>query len=299
MVGSALTTFLTLKGITVVRIVRESSRATGADIIWNPYAGTLDSRALEGLDAVIHLAGEPIAERWSEMKKAAIRRSRVDGTSLLARRLAELASPPRVLVSASAMGIYGDRGEEILTEKSAAGSDFLASVVREWEGAADAARTAGIRVAHPRFGIILSANGGALAKMLPPFKLGAGGKLGPGSQWWSWIAMQDVLSGIALLLENQTLDGPINFVSPNPVRNTEFTDTLGRVLSRPTLASVPAFALRLLFGEMAGATLLASQRVAPKRLEEAGFVFEFPVLEKALIVAVNSVAEDEAKRTGK
>ncbi|MBA3560702.1 MAG: TIGR01777 family protein [Gemmatimonadaceae bacterium] len=286
MVGSALTTFLTGKGITVVRIVRESSRATNNDIVWNPSAGTLDASALEGLDSVIHLAGEPIAERWSETKKAAIRQSRVDGTSLLAKRLAELASPPRVLVSASAMGIYGDRGDEILTEESAPGRDFLASVVREWESAADSARTAGIRVAHPRFGIILSASGGALAKMLPPFKLGAGGKLGPGSQWWSWIAMQDVLSGIALLLENEELDGPINFVSPNPVRNAEFTDTLGHVLSRPTVASVPAFALRLLFGEMADATLLASQRVAPKRLEAAGFRFEYPVLEKALRVAV-------------
>ncbi len=286
MVGSALTTFLTGKGITVVRIVRESSRATSNDIVWNPSAGTLDASALEGLDSVIHLAGEPIAERWSETKKAAIRQSRVDGTSLLAKRLAELASPPRVLVSASAMGIYGDRGDEILTEESAPGRDFLASVVREWESAADSARTAGIRVAHPRFGIILSASGGALAKMLPPFKLGAGGKLGPGSQWWSWIAMQDVLSGIALLLENEELDGPINFVSPNPVRNAEFTDTLGHVLSRPTVASVPAFALRLLFGEMADATLLASQRVAPKRLEAAGFRFEYPVLEKALRVAV-------------
>lgn len=286
MVGSALTTFLTGKGITVVRIVRESSRATTNDIVWNPSAGTLDASALEGLDAVIHLAGEPIAERWSETKKAAIRRSRVDGTSLLAKRLAELASPPRVLVSASAMGIYGDRGDEILTEESAPGRDFLASVAREWEGAADAARAAGIRVAHPRFGIILSASGGALAKMLPPFKLGAGGKLGPGSQWWSWIAMQDVLSGIALLLENETLDGAVNFVSPNPVRNAEFTDTLGHVLSRPTVASVPVFALRLLFGEMADATLLASQRVAPKRLEAAGFRFEYPVLEKALRVAV-------------
>ncbi len=286
MVGSALTTFLTGKGITVVRIVRESSRATNNDIVWNPSAGTLDASVLEGLDSVIHLAGEPIAERWSETKKAAIRQSRVDGTSLLAKRLAELASPPRVLVSASAMGIYGDRGDEILTEESAPGRDFPASVVREWESAADSARTAGIRVAHPRFGIILSASGGALAKMLPPFKLGAGGKLGPGSQWWSWIAMQDVLSGIALLLENEELDGPINFVSPNPVRNAEFTDTLGHVLSRPTVASVPAFALRLLFGEMADATLLASQRVAPKRLEAAGFRFEYPVLEKALRVAV-------------
>lgn len=286
MVGSALTTFLTGKGITVVRIVRESSRATNNDIVWNPSAGTLDASVLEGLDSVIHLAGEPIAERWSETKKAAIRQSRVDGTSLLAKRLAELASPPRVLVSASAMGIYGDRGDEILTEESAPGRDFLASVVREWESAADSARTAGIRVAHPRFGIILSASGGALAKMLPPFKLGAGGKLGSGSQWWSWIAMQDVLSGIALLLENEELDGPINFVSPNPVRNAEFTDTLGHVLSRPTVASVPAFALRLLFGEMADATLLASQRVAPKRLEAAGFRFEYPVLEKALRVAV-------------
>ena len=286
MVGSALTSFLTRKGSTVVRIVRESSRATDNDIVWNPTERTLDARALAGLDAVVHLAGEPIAERWSDTKKAAIRRSRVDATSLLAERLAELATPPRVLVSASAIGIYGDRGDEILTEGSALGTDFLASVGRDWESAADAARAAGIRVVHPRFGIILSASGGALAKMLPPFKLGAGGKLGGGNQWWSWIALQDVLSGISLLLENHTMDGPMNFVSPNPVRNAEFTDTLGNVLSRPTLATVPAFALRLLFGEMADATLLASQRVLPKRLEETGYRFEFPVLEKALKEAV-------------
>lgn len=286
MVGSALTTFLTRKGLTVVRIVRESSRMNSSDIAWDPANGILEGGALEGLDAVIHLAGEPIAQRWTREKKAAIRKSRVDGTGLLAQRLAELASPPRVLVSASAIGIYGDRGDEILTEQSASGTDFLASVARDWESAASAAHAAGIRVVHPRFGIILSASGGALAKMLPPFRLGAGGKLGPGTQWWSWIAMEDVLSGMSLLLENHTLNGPVNFVSPNPVRNAEFTDTLGRVLSRPTLASVPAFALRLLFGEMADATLMASQRVAPKQLEETGFAFQFPVLEKALRAAV-------------
>ncbi|MBC7791631.1 MAG: TIGR01777 family protein [Anaerolineae bacterium] len=282
MVGSALATYLTGRGITVVRIVRESSRVAGNDVVWDPAKGMLDARALENLDAVVHLAGEPIGERWNSAKKAAIQQSRVAGTSLLAKRLAEAASPPRVLVSASAIGIYGDRGDEILTEQSATGSDFLASVGRDWENAAAAARTAGIRVVHPRFGIILSASGGALAKMLPPFRLGAGGKLGRGSQWWSWIALEDVLAGISLLLENHTLDGPVNFVSPNPVMNAEFTQKLGHVLSRPTLASVPEFALRLLFGEMADATLLASQRVLPKRLEDAGFSFQFPDLESAL-----------------
>jgi uncharacterized protein (TIGR01777 family) len=247
----------------------------------------LDARQLDGLDAVVHLAGEPLSRRWSEERKARIRHSRVDTTRRLAEAMARaLSSParaPRTLVTASAIGIYGrDRGDEPLDEESTTGTDFLAEVATAWEGATAPAREAGVRAVTPRFGLILSPTGGALARMLLPFRLGLGGRVGSGRQWWSWIALDDVVGIVRFALATPALAGAVNAVAPHPVTNAEFTDTLGRVLRRPTIIVVPAFALRLVFGEMADATLLANQRVIPKRLQDAGFEFRHPTLEEAL-----------------
>lgn len=280
LIGTALTPFLTAQGHTVVPISR---RALPGGIRWDPAAGRLDARSFEGLDAVIHLAGENIADqRWSAARKAALVSSRVGPTRLLAQTLAGLADPPRVLISASAIGIYGDRGDEILTEAATTASDFLGSLGTAWEAAAEPARTAGIRVVHPRFGIVLSREGGALAKMLPTAELGVGGPLGNGRQWMSWIALDDALGVLQHLLVHQEITGPVNAVSPESVRNAEFAKTLGRVLGRPALLPVPALALKLLFGEMADAALLASSRVAPAVLEQSGYTFRYPNLEVAL-----------------
>ncbi|MEX0701694.1 MAG: TIGR01777 family oxidoreductase [Planctomycetales bacterium] len=282
LVGSALAPYLTAGGHEVVRIVRRPAR--GADeMSWDPSEKSLDSTALRGIDAVVHLAGESIAGgRWNAEKKRRIRDSRVDGTRLLAEALAAAEEGPRVFVCASAIGYYGSRGAEILTEASAAGRDFLADVCREWEAAADPARAAGVRVVHLRFGMILDPAGGALAKMLTPFKLGAGGRIGDGRQYWSWIARDDVLDVVLRALTEDDLAGPVNTVSPNPATCGEFTKTLGRVLSRPTIFPMPAFAARLAFGEMADALLLASQRVVPQRLQRSGHRFRHPELEAAL-----------------
>ena len=231
---------------------------------------------------MVHLAGEPVGERWSGDKKRRIRESRVKGTSLLARTLAGMKRPPGVLVSASAIGIYGDRGAEELAESSRLGTDFLASVSREWEAAADPARQAGIRVVHPRFGVVLSPEGGALGKLLPPFKLGLGGKIGSGQQWVSWIGLHDAVRAIRFLLDTPDVSGPVNVVAPVPVTNGALTEAVGHAIGRPTIATVPEFAIRLAMGEMADATLLASQRVAPRRLLEAGFRFDYPEIEEAL-----------------
>ncbi len=280
MVGSALTPFLTALGHTVVPVSR---RATPGGIQWDPASGRLDAAAFEGLDAVIHLAGENIAgARWTDDRRRVLRESRVGPTRLLAETLARLAAKPRVLLSTSAIGIYGDGGNATLTEDSPAADDFLGRLGRDWEAAAEPARAAGIRVVHPRFGIILSPEGGALAKMLPTARLGAGGPLGGGEQWMSWIAIDDVLGALLHLLAHGTIHGAVNVVAPAPVRNAEFAGTLGTVLHRPAILPVPAFALRLLFGEMADATLLASSRVAPTVLEAHGYRFRFPTLEGAL-----------------
>jgi uncharacterized protein (TIGR01777 family) len=279
MVGRALTPMLTAEGHTVVPVSR---RPIAGGIQWDP-TGPLDAAKWEGLDAVIHLAGENIADgRWTDDRKRLLRESRVGPTRRLAEALASLARPPRILLSASATGIYGDTGERVATEATPPASDFLGELGAAWEAAAAPARDAGIRVVHPRFGIILSTDGGALAKMLPTARLGAGGPLGGGSQWMSWIALDDVLGGLRHLLADATLQGPVNLVAPGAVRNTEFAATLGAVLQRPAILPVPAFALRLLFGEMADATLLASSRVAPTALEGAGYHFRFPALEGAL-----------------
>lgn len=282
LIGSALIPALTREGHRVIRLVRAEPKPGEAAIRWDPEAGAMETTGLPRLDAVVHLAGENIAGRWTAGKKTRIRNSRVEGTRLLSESLARLPEPPNVLVCASATGYYGDRGEELLREESAPGSGFLAEVCREWEAAADVAVQRGIRVVHLRFGLVLSPKGGALAKMLLPFRMGMGGIVGSGRQYWSWIALDDAVSAIHHALTTDTLRGPVNVVSPHPVTNREFTRTLGRVLGRPTPFPVPAFAARLAFGEMADALLLASARVEPAKLLATGYRFRHPELEGAL-----------------
>ena len=283
LVGKALIQSLTTDGHEVLKLVRRE-RAFGApEVEWHPNQGQLDGQHLEGLDAVVHLAGESIASgRWTDSKKRAIRESRVKGTTLLSEALAQLSRPPSVFLSASAIGFYGDRGDELLTEQSAPGEDFLSSVCVEWENATKPAIEKGIRTIHTRFGVILDAGGGALAQMLTPFRMGIGGRVGTGKQWMSWIALGDVVNGLKFLIADEPVHGAVNFVAPNPVTNAEFTKTLGRVLSRPTLFPVPAFGARLAFGELADALLLSSQRVEPGVLADKGFLFSWPTLEPAL-----------------
>ena len=283
LIGSALIRSLSAAGHGVVRLVRSPATADKGVIHWDPASFRLDPAALEGLDAVVHLAGESIASgRWTARKKARIRDSRVVGTKFLSESLSRLARPPRVLATASAIGYYGNRGEQVLREDSAPGVDFLAEVCRAWEAAVGPAVARGIRVVHLRFGVVLSPEGGALAKMLLPFRLGLGGRLGSGRQYMSWVALDDAVGGIEHALAIDTLRGAVNVVAPRPVTNLEFTGTLGRVLSRPTLLSVPATAARLALGEMADALLLASTRVEPARLLASGYRFRHPDLEAAL-----------------
>lgn len=283
LVGSALIPILKAKGHEVIRLVRSTPTDSASEIYWNPEKGTLNADELEGVDAVVHLAGDNLAEgRWTDEKKRSIRESRVKGTTLLSETLAKLERRPEVLASASAVGFYGNRGDELLTERSASGEDFLAEVCREWELATQAVAQSGVRVVNLRFGVILSGEGGALKKMLTPFRMGVGGKLGDGRQYMSWIAIDDAVGAIEQALDDDSLRGAVNVVAPDAVTNYEFTKAMGRVLSRPTIFSVPAFAARLAFGEMADATLLTSQRVEPARLKEAGFVFKYPELEGAL-----------------
>lgn len=283
LVGSALVPYLTLKGHEVVRLVRAQPKAGAAEIRWDSEKGVTDPAQLEGFDAVIHLAGENISDgRWTDEKKRRIRESRVKGTKLLSEALAQLSAPPAALISASAIGFYGSRGDEVLNEQSASGDDFLAEVCREWELATRPAAERGLRVANLRFGVILSEEGGALAKMMTPFKLGVGGRVGSGEQYMSWITLDDTVGAIYHALTRADVHGPVNVVAPNPVTNSEFTKKLGDALSRPTLLPAPAFALRLAFGEMADALLLSSMRVEPLRLKESGFVFQYPELEGAL-----------------
>jgi hypothetical protein len=286
LVGSALVPSLLGRGHEVTRLVRGtpgSGTAGVREAAWHPERGEIDAAALEGHDAAVHLAGENIAAgRWTDEQKRRIRESRVRGTSLLAGALAGLREKPGALISASAIGYYGDRGTEVLTEESAPGKDFLADVCREWESAAEPAHAAGIRTVLLRFGLILSADGGALAKMLLPFKLGVGGRVGDGRQFYSWVTLDDVINVIHFALAEETLSGPVNVVAPKPVTNAEFTKALGRALGRPTLFPAPAFGLRLAFGEMADALLLASERVEPERLLSAGFQFKHPDIDAAL-----------------
>lgn len=283
LVGSALVQSLVEDGHEVIRLVRHDAHTGAGEIEWHPNQGRLNPQRIEGFDAVFHLAGESIASgRWNDEKKRAIRESRTKGTTLLSQTLAQLSRPPSIFVSASAIGYYGDRGDELLTESSAPGNSFLASVCVEWEEATRPATEKGIRTVKTRFGIILDRNGGALAKMLTPFRMGIGGRVGDGRQWMSWIALDDVIAGLKFLLLDSAANGPVNFVAPKPVTNAEFTRTLGRVLSRPTIFPIPAFGARLAFGEMADALLLSSQKVEPAVLLDKGFPFYWPTLEPAL-----------------
>lgn len=284
LVGTALVPVLTTTGHDVVRLVRSKSRSASKELIgWDPAADSLEAAGLEGLDAIVHLAGEPIASgRWNAAKKARIRDSRVRGTRLLCDAVSHLSHPPTTLLCASAIGFYGDRNDELLTESSSGGAGFLAEVCRDWEAACEPARTRGVRVVNLRFGVILSAQGGALAKMLTPFRLGAGGVLGTGRQFMSGISIDDCVGAIVHALNTAALAGPVNVVGPRPVTNREFTKTLGRVLGRPTVFPMPAFAARLAFGEMADELLLGSQRVEPRRLLETGYAFQDGDLETAL-----------------
>jgi len=284
MVGSAVVASLSGAGHEVVRLVRRDP-APGEDAVrWDPREGFVDGAALEGLDAVVHLAGENVGSgRWTPARKAAIRDSRVNGTRRLCGALAALHRPPKVLVSASAVGYYGDRGEELLTEDSPSGSGFLPDVCRAWEAATEAAERAGIRVVRLRIGMVLASHGGALAAMLPPFRIGLGGALGSGRQYMSWVALDDLPLITLHALQRDDLRGPVNAVAPSPVTGREFAEALGGVLSRPARLPVPAFVLRLAVGsEMADALLLASARAAPRRLEATGYRFLFPELSAAL-----------------
>jgi len=295
LVGRAVVRSLLADGHQVTKLVRggaQEFRAPGTSAVrWDPARGEIDADALEGHDAAVHLAGEPVSEgRWTEEKKRRIRDSRVKGTYLLAGALARLGAKPRVLVSASATGFYGDRGEERLDEESEPGRDFLSRVCREWEEAALPAAEAGIRLVHLRIGVVLSGEGGALPKMLTPFRLGLGGRIGGGGQYMSWVSLEDVVRVVRRALDDESLSGPLNVVAPQPVTNGEFTRALGRALNRPTVFAAPAFALRLVYGEMADALLLSGARVYPKRLTEAGFEFAHPELEGALRHALKAEA---------
>jgi len=282
LIGSALSAFLTSGGHGVRRLVRRAPSAPG-EHAWDPERGELDADALEGVDAVVHLAGENIAaRRWSADQKARLRSSRVRGTELVAGAVAARGASAPALVCASATGFYGDRGDELLDETSAPGAGFLAELCGDWEAAARPAAEAGARVCHLRFGVVLSPKGGALAKMLTPFRLGVGGRLGSGRQYMSWIALDDAVAALHHALTHDAVSGPLNAVAPNPVTNAEYTRVLARVLKRPAVFPVPAFAARLAFGELADALLLSSQRVAPAALEASGFRFDYPELEGAL-----------------
>ncbi len=280
LVGTALSTALRGEGNDVLAISRHPA---AAEIGWDPARREIDAAALHGVDAVIHLAGASIAGgRWTTARKALLRESRVPPTRWHADTQAQLARPPRVLISASAIGIYGDSGEDLVDEATPPGDDFLAHLTADWERAADPARDARIRVVHPRFGVILSRRGGALGTMLPPFRLGLGGPMGSGRQWMSWIAIDDVVGGISHALADESLDGPVNYTTQNPVRNAAFAAALGHALHRPAIIRVPAWALRLILGEIADVALLASQRVAPTKLLASGYVVKQPELAGAL-----------------
>jgi uncharacterized protein (TIGR01777 family) len=285
MVGTALSAALRESGHAVVPISRHQ---VPGGVTWNPGRREFDLEMLAGIDAVVHLAGESLAGgRWTHRRKERLRESRITTTRWFTECLAQLRPVPKVLVSASAIGVYGNRGDEILTESSTCGDDFLARLAAEWESAADPARQAGIRVVHPRFGLILSGDDGALRPLLRVFRLGLGGRFGNGRQWMSWITIDDVVGAIQHALRNDSVVGPVNFVAAAPIQNAEFTRALGRAVRRPALLPVPAVALRLAFGEMADCTILASQRVLPVRLRESGYVPRFPEIDDALAHVVN------------
>lgn len=290
-IGNSLIRTLRQNRISTIRLHRNV--ITGDEISWDPYAPTPVHRleALEGITAAVHLSGANVAKRWTSSYKREILESRITPTRALATLLAGLCSKPDVMVCASAIGIYGGRGDKLLSETSAPGSGFLADVCVDWENATQPAIDAGIRVVHLRFGVVLSPEGGALARMLPVFRAGLGGRLGNGRQWISWVALPDATRAILFAIQRPDLSGPVNVVAPKPVTNLEFTQALGSVLHRPTLMPVPAFVLKLAFGEMAEATILESERVMPDRLTAAGFRFEYPDLEAGLRAVLPSSKE--------
>ena len=290
MIGSAVTRELLSAGHELRRLVRRAPVAPH-DFAWDPSAGTIDRRALDGADAVIHLAGEPIADRrWTRRRKRAILESRVEGTRLLAETIADTAPPPATLLSASAIGIYGDRDDELLDESAPAGHDFLAGVSEAWEAATAPAARCGTRIVTPRFGIVLAGEGGALARQLPFFRAGLGGRLGSGRQWMSCVALEDVALALVHLLSATSGRGPVNVVCTEPIRNADYTRLLARLLRRPAVAPVPRAALRLIFGELADTVLLASQRVEPAALTASGYRFRHPGIEDALRAALGQEA---------
>jgi uncharacterized protein len=280
LIGSALVPALAAAGHEVLRLVRREP-ASADELAWDPDAGTIDAARLSGVDAIVTLSGETIGRRWTDGRRAEIMQSRVSTAGLLARTAAELDPRPSVFVSAGGAGIYGDRGDEILTEDSPLGEGFLADVGRAWEAAAEPARTAGIRVVNFRQGIVLARRGGALDRMLTPFKLGLGGRIGSGRQWWSWVTLQDTLAAYRFVLEND-ISGPVTLSSPNPATNAQFVRALGRALRRPTVLPLPAFAVRAAFGKMGVAVLLEGQRTLPARLHDRGFEFTEPSIDAAL-----------------
>jgi uncharacterized protein (TIGR01777 family) len=285
-IGSALVPLLESQGHEVIAIGR-ARRGHGRQpirpsVVWDPARGELDPETLRGIDGAINLAGANIGQRWSEGVKREIRESRVRSTELLAGTMARLSPAPRVLVNMSAVGFYGDRGDEVLDERSTAGKGFLSEVVRAWEAATKAATDAGIRVVCARHGVVIHPSDSMLARLLPIFRMGVGGTIGNGQQWLSWVSRTDSLRALLYLLGDHSLGGVVNVTSPEPVRNAELTRVLGRVLKRPALVAVPGFAVRLLYGEMGEETVLAGQRVLPRRLGDAGFQFQFPLLEPAL-----------------
>ncbi len=286
LVGSALTEALEARGSSVRKLVRRAPRSSD-EVGWDPKGDAIPAPVFEGVDAVVHLAGKGIGDtRWNDEVKAEIRASRVDGTRLIAEALADGAGP-KTLVCASAVGLFGDRGDEVLDDASPPGEGFLAEVVQDWEAAADPARDSGVRVVHARFGVILTREGGALERMLTPFRFGVGGRLGSGDQYVAYVSLSDVVSALLRFLEDDSLSGAFNVTAPNPATNAELTRALGRVLGRPTVLPVPAFALRAAMGkEMADELLLASQRVVPKRLLDAGFEFAHPTIEDAVQAGV-------------
>ena len=290
--GRNLVHLLTSGGHRVVPVVRSRSAARDGAVYWSVERGQIDSAGLAGVDAVVHLAGEPLVSwRWTAQKKQAIRRSRERGTALIAETVADLSPRPRVLVCASAVGFYGNRRDEVLTEKSKAGKGFLAEVCQAWEAAADPARRTGVRVAHLRQGVALSPEGGVLERMLPAFRVGIAGRLGRGSQYFPWVSMEDALGLMMHAIFTPGVKGPINVTAPLPVTNSTFTSTMGRVLGRPTIVPVPSLAVRALFGEMGRAVLLGGQRAIPAKAEESGYSFFYPALEDALRFVLGSTLE--------
>lgn len=282
--GRALADRMTAAGHHVVPLRRGQARADAPEggISWDPIRGRLDPELLAGIDAVVHLAGEPIGQRWTQERRRRIRESRMRGTDTIARAMAASGNPSMVLLSMSGIDIYGDRGNEVLDERSSVGGGFLADVAIAWERATQPAREAGLRVVHLRTSLVVAGHGGALPRMLPFFRLGLGGRLGDGLQWMSWIALEDYTRCVLFVLEARDAEGPINVTAPHPVRNADFTRILARSLGRPAVLPVPALALRLAYGEMATSTLLASRRALPARLGELGFRFRFPLLAEAL-----------------